>query len=88
MNIFKSFEMFWSLPRKIFGNKFFNIQHVETDVQEETHSEISADISEENIYLTVYNSPKVYSLLTSVLYKKKMLNENKNSKIYNERSFN
>lgn len=87
MNIFKSFEMFWSLPRKLFGNKFLTIQHVETK-QKEQNSDIAAGISIEDAYLTVYNSPKVYNLLTSVLYKKKLLDENKNSQIYNQCSFN
>ena len=46
------------------------------------------EISDKNIYFTVYNNKKVYNLLTSVLYKKKMLNENKDSKIFNQCSFN
>lgn len=87
MNIFKSFEIFWSLPNKLFRNKFFTVQHVET-VQKKQAADISVDISTKDVCLTVYNSPKVYNLLTGVLYKKKLLNENKNSKIYNQCSFN
>lgn len=87
MNIFKSFEMFWSLPRKLFGNKFFTVQHVETE-QKEQPRDITVNISTKDAYLTVYNSPKVYNLLTSVLYKKKLLNENQNSKIHNQCTIN
>lgn len=79
--------MFWSLPKKLFENKFFTIQHVETEKKEQ-QTDIAVNISAQDGYLTVYNSPKVYNLLTSVLYKKKLLNENQNSKIYNQRSFN
>ena len=48
---------------------------------------IDIDLTD-NIELTVYNNPKVYNLLTSVIYKRKLRNENKNSKIHNERPFN
>lgn len=79
--------MFWSLPRKLFENKFFTVQHVETE-QKEQPRDITVNISTNDAYLTVYNSPKVYNLLTSVLYKKKLLNENQNSKIYNQCTIN
>ncbi len=87
MNISKSFEIFWSIPKKLFGKKFFKVQHVETEVKTGAGN-ITADVSEKDICINVYNSPKVYNLLASVLYKKKILNENKNGKIYQECYFN
>ena len=86
MSILKSFELFWSLPEKLFGKKFFNVFHVETSTNLEGESSIQVETSDDEIDLTVYNSPKVYSLLTTVLYKKKLLNENKIGKIYKKRS--
>lgn len=89
MNILKSFEMFWSLPRKLFGNKFFKVQHVETkNAITGSSSSIDVDIDADSVYLNVYNSPKVYNLLSGVLYKKKKLHENKISQISKKCSFN
>lgn len=85
MNILKSFDLFWSLPEKLFGKKFFRVFHVETAAGGE--GSIHAEIEDDEVTLNVYNSPKTYSLLASVLYKKKMLNENKVSKIHNFRTF-
>lgn len=85
MNILKTFDLFWTLPEKLFGKKFFRVCHVETSSGGE--SSVQADINEDEVTLNVYNSPKTYSLLASVLYKKKMLNENKNSKIHNLSTF-
>ncbi|MBQ2643951.1 hypothetical protein IJG14_00075 [bacterium] len=85
MNILKSFELFWSIPKKLFSKKVFRIFHVETSEKQNTEQSVQLEsIGNKEIILGVYNSPKVYSLLTSVLYKKKMLNENQNSKIYQE----
>lgn len=84
MDILKTFDLFWSLPEKLFGRKFFRVMHIET--QDGTETSIQADVSDDEITLNVFNSPKTYSILSSVLYKKKMLNENKISKIHNIRS--
>ena len=90
MNILKTFETFWLLPKKMFGNKTVKVVHIEQDNHEDEptmSSAIFADVTDSDITMNVYNSKKVYSLLTSVLYKKKMLNENQVSEIYNERTF-
>lgn len=86
MKIFKTFESVMKLPTKLFTGNNLQIMHVETD--NKTDVATQAQISDKNIYFTVYNNKKVYNLLTSVLYKKKMLNENKDSKIFNQCSFN
>lgn len=82
MKIFKTFEAVLRLPNKLFSDRKLNVLHVETsaDTDLSTQAEISDD---KNIYFTVYNNKEVYNLLTSVLYKKKMLNENKERKIFN-----
>lgn len=82
MNILKSFELFWSLPQRLFGRKNIRVVHIETAPEDDYSLQTQAD--DESIQFNVYNNEKVYSLLTTVLYKKKMLNENKISKIYQE----
>ena len=84
MNILKTFDLFWSLPEKLFGKKFFRVFHIETAQGGE--GSVHADVSDDEVTLNVYNSPKTYSLLASFLYKKKMLNENKISKVHNLRT--
>jgi hypothetical protein len=89
MDILKTFEIFWRLPEKLFAKKFFKVCHIETTSNSQLSSDsspIQADLSDDkNITLNVYNNEKVYSLLASVLYKRKMLqsHENKDSEIYN-----
>ncbi len=41
------------------------------------------DIDDDKAQITVYDNPKIYKLLSNVLYKKKFFNENQQSKIYN-----
>lgn len=86
MSILQSFELFWSLPEKLFGKKIFRVFHVETPKAETVEDVVQVEKTDDEVQLTIYNCPKAYSLLTSVLYKKKLLNENKNGKIYNQRS--
>jgi len=86
MDILGTFELFWRLPAKIFWNKNIFVSHVETN--NDTDYLTQAQISDSEVFLTVYNNRKVYNLLSAVLYKKKLLNENKNSKIFNKRSVN
>ena len=84
MNIFRTFDLFLSLPEKLFGKNFFKVCHIDTGSVED--SSVQAEVSDNAVQLNVYNNQKVYSLLTSVLYKKKLLNENKIGKIYQERT--
>jgi len=81
MNMLKSFEEFWSLPKKILDNKIFRVSHIETTAQTDIESPVQTEMNNNEIQFNVYNNQKVYSLLTSVLYKKKMLNENKIRKV-------
>ena len=87
MNIFQTFELFLSQPLSIIRNRIIQICHVEADGID-IQNKIQFNLSDESAQLNVYNSPKVYNLLSSVLYKKKRLNtqnDNKERSIYNER---
>lgn len=85
-NIFKTFELFLSQPLSIIRDRIIQICHVEADGVE-VRNKLQFNLSEESAQINVYNSPKMYNLLTAVLYKKKKLSEVKNdskkSKIYN-----
>lgn len=82
MNVFKTFEMFLSQPLSIIRERIIQICHVESS-EKDLKSRIQFNISPEAAQINVYNSPKVYNLLTSVMYKKKYINDSKKSKIYN-----
>ena len=90
MDILKTFEIFLAAPLSIIRKRRIKIVHVETNIfNQKLPSSISFD--ENEIQLAVYNNKKVYSLLKTVLYKKKLkdkLNndENNKSKVYNERA--
>ncbi len=83
MDILKTFEIFLAAPISIIKKRQIKIMHVETGV---FNKDIPVDISlnTDDIQFTVYNNKKVYSLLSSVIYKKKKRDENNKSKIYNE----
>lgn len=87
-NVWKSFDTFWSLPNKLFQKRTLSIQHIEAGKLDNECESVQAEVTDREINLTVYNSQKVYSLLTTVLYKKKILNENKVSQIYNQCTIN
>lgn len=86
MNIFQTFELFLSQPLSIIRNRIIQICHVEAEGVE-VRNKVQFNLSDESAQINIYNSPKVYNLLTSVLYKRKMLSESNNdsqkSKIYN-----
>lgn len=89
MNIFQTFELFLSQPLSIIRNRIIQICHVEAkgvDVQ----NKIQFNLSGESTQINIYNSPRMYNLLSTVLYKRNKLselsNDSKKSKIYNERT--
>lgn len=89
MNIFQSFELFLSQPMSIIRDRIIQICHVESPVSGSI-SKIQFNLSDESAQINVYNSPKMYNLLSGVLYKKKKLselnNDNKESKISDKRT--
>ncbi len=79
MDILKSFEIFLSTPLSIIHKRKIKIMHVETNI---FASNIPIDVKlDQDINLTVYNNKKVYNLLSSVIYKRKLKNENNKSTI-------
>lgn len=82
MDILKTFEVFLSVPISVIHKRKIKIMHIETNVFV-PKLPIDIDLGE-NVELTVYNNPKVYSLLKTVIYKRKLKNENKERKIHNE----
>lgn len=82
MDILKSFEEFLSTPISIIKKRNIKIMHVETNVfvpKLPIGMEMNNDIE-----LTIYNNPKVYRLLSTVIYKRKLNNANKDSNIRNK----
>ncbi len=85
MDIIKTFEIFLAAPISIIQKRNIKIMHVETNIFAQ---KLPVDINfDDDIQLTVYNNPKVYKLLSSVIYKKRLKDENNKSKISDKRSF-
>ena len=89
MNIFQTFELFLSQPLSIIRDRIIRICHVESSHLDVTNK-IQFNLSDESAQINVYNSPKMYNLLSAVLYKTKKLsevkNDNKKSKVHNKRT--
>ena len=84
MDILKTFEIFLSPPISIIHQRKIKIMHIETNIFAKN---LPVDLNFEDnddIQLTVYNNKKVYKLLSSVIYKKRLRDENNKSKIYNK----
>lgn len=73
-------------PLSIIRDRIIQICHVEAEGVS-VPNKIQFNLSNESAQINVYNSPGAYSLLSAVLYKKKLLrdnNDNKTSKISDE----
>jgi hypothetical protein len=82
VNIFRTFEIFLSNPLSIIQKRIIRILHVETNIFSK-QIPMQVDLEKDMAQITVYDNQKVYKLLSNVLYKKKYLNENHHSQIYN-----
>lgn len=81
MDILKTFEIFLSAPMSIIHKRNIKIMHVETNIFARP---LPIDINfNDDIQLTVYNNKKVYKLLSSVIYKRRLNDKNNKSKIHN-----
>ena len=86
MDILKTFELFLAVPKSLIHKRNIKIMHVETNIFAQ---KLPVDISfDDDIQLTVYNNKKVYNLLSSVVYKRKLRDENNKSKVFNKLSVN
>lgn len=86
MNIFKSFEVFFAQPISIFREKIIQIIHVNSIFANKDTPKMSVNLQDDFAQITVTGSEKMYCLLTSVVYKKRMQNENQKSRIYSKLS--
>ena len=86
MNIYKTFDEFFALPLSLIRKRVIQILHVETNIFAKS-TNISVENFDSTTQVTVIGSKKVYNLLSTVLYKKKMMqNDSKQSKISNKLS--
>ena len=84
MNIYKTFDDFFTLPISLIRKRVIQVLHVETNIFASA-TNISVENFDKTTQVTVIGSKKVYNLLATVLHKRKMIqNENKESKILNK----
>lgn len=81
MDIMKTFEIFLQLPISIIQKRNIKIVHIETNIFAQKLP-VGLDI-DDDIQLTVYNNKKMYNLLSTVIYKKRLKDENNKSKVHN-----
>lgn len=81
-NVLKTFEMFLSLPISLIRRGIVQILHVETE-SKNIEKALTVSTDENGTNINVVNNYKMYSLLTSVMYKKQMYEKNNSGKIYN-----
>lgn len=79
-NILKTFEIFLSMPLSIIRKGLVQVLHVETENKNvEKALNVTTDNGVTNI--NVVNNYKMYSLLTSVMYKRQMYEKNNSGKV-------
>lgn len=86
MNIYKTFDDFFALPISLIRKRVIQILHVETNIFANA-ANISVENFDKTTQITVIGSKKVYNLLSTVLHKRKLIqNANKESKISDKRA--
>lgn len=81
MDIFKTFELFLSAPISMIQRRKIKIMHIETNI---FAPNLPIDLNiDDDIQLTVYNNQKVYKLLSSVIHKRRLRDENNKCKVHN-----
>ena len=79
-NVHKTFEIFLSIPLSVIRKGIVQILHVETD-DNETEKALNVISDDDITTINVINNHKMYSLLTSVMYKKQLYEKNNAGKI-------
>lgn len=77
MNIFKSFEIFLREPLSILKDRIIQIVGVNSGYN--TAPTVTASLLDRKAQITVVNSDKMYNLLQTVMYKKRMLEAQKSA---------
>ncbi|MBO5948905.1 hypothetical protein J6Q66_08735 [bacterium] len=81
MDIFKTFELFLSAPMSIIQRRNIKIMHIETNI---FAPNLPIDLNiDDDVQLTVYNNQKVYKLLSNVIHKRRLKDENNKCKVHN-----
>ena len=81
MDIFRTFELFLSAPMSLIQRRKIKIMHIETNI---FAPNLPIDLNiDDDIQLTVYNNQKVYKLLSSVIHKRRLKDENNKCKVHN-----
>ena len=81
MDIFRTFELFLSAPMSLIQRRKIKIMHIETNI---FAPNLPIDLNiDDDIQLTVYNNQKVYKLLSSVIHKRRLKDENNKRKVHN-----
>ena len=80
-NVLKTFEIFLSIPLSVIRKGIVQILHVET-ADNETEKALNVCSNDEVTTINVVNNYKMYSLLSSVMYKKQLYEKNNAGKIY------
>jgi hypothetical protein len=81
MDIFKTFELFLAAPMSLIQRRKIKIMHIETNI---FAPNLPIDLNiDDDIQLTVYNNQKVYKLLSSVIHKRRLKDENNKRKVHN-----
>ena len=81
MDIFKTFELFLSAPMSLIQRRNIKIMHIETNI---FAPNLPIDLNiDDDIQLTVYNNQRVYKLLSNVIHKRRLKDENNKSKVCN-----
>ncbi len=71
-DIRKSFEIFWREPLSILKEGLFQIVNIHTDNVFEKKPSVNIDFMKNKTQITVVNSDKMYNLFQTVLYKKRL----------------
>lgn len=79
MNIFKTFEIFLSEPISMIRKRVIQIMHVDMNIFSKKVP-MDFELNENSAQITVYNNEKMYNLLRTVIYKKKLNANAQNSK--------
>lgn len=70
-DINKSFEMFWREPFSILTEGLFRLVNIQSNIFGEKPS-VNIDMVDKKAQITVVNSEKMYNLFQTVLYKKRI----------------
>lgn len=68
-HIFKTFEMFLSIPMSIFQRGFIHIMHLEDNVFSKK-STMNAYLHHKGVQVNVINNQRMYSILSNTIHKK------------------